>query len=49
MTRKVYPQVPPKVEYGSTGWGGALRPARDAPLKWAEQRGGPVDSTPRRT
>ena len=38
VTRKVYPQVPPKVEYRLTDWGQALCPALDALLKWAEQK-----------
>lgn len=38
VSRKVYPQVPPKVEYRLTDWGQALCPALDAMLKWAEQR-----------
>ena len=38
VTRKVYPQVPPKVEYRLTEWGQSLCPALDALLKWAEQR-----------
>lgn len=36
--RTVYPEVPPKVEYGLTGWGQALCPALDALLTWAEAR-----------
>jgi len=36
--RKVYPQVPPKVEYRLTAWGQALCPALDALLTWAEQK-----------
>ena len=39
VTRKLYPQVPPKVEYRLTEWGQSLCPALDALLKWAEQRG----------
>ena len=39
VVRKIYPQVPPKVEYRLTTWGQALCPALDALLKWAEQRG----------
>jgi DNA-binding HxlR family transcriptional regulator len=35
---KLYPQVPPKVEYRLTDWGQAICPALDALLKWAEQR-----------
>lgn len=38
VARKVYPQVPPKVEYRLTDWGQALCPALDALLKWAEQK-----------
>ena len=39
VRRILYPQVPPKVEYGLTKWGQALCPALDALLKWVEQRG----------
>lgn len=38
VSRKVYPQVPPKVEYGLTEWGQAMRPALDALLEWAALR-----------
>ena len=38
VARKVYPQVPPKVEYRLTEWGQALCPALGALLKWAEQK-----------
>ena len=38
VARKVYPQVPPKVEYRLTEWGQSLCPALDALLKWAERR-----------
>lgn len=38
VARKLYPQVPPKVEYRLTDWGQALCPALDALLKWGEQR-----------
>ncbi|VVE28042.1 winged helix-turn-helix transcriptional regulator [Pandoraea anhela] len=38
VSRKLYPQVPPKVEYRLTDWGQALCPALDAMLKWAEMR-----------
>ncbi|MEM5298841.1 helix-turn-helix domain-containing protein [Burkholderia sp. JPY481] len=40
VARKLYAQVPPKVEYRLTDWGQALCPALDALLKWAEQRNG---------
>jgi DNA-binding HxlR family transcriptional regulator len=36
--RKVYPEVPPKVEYSLTTWGQSLCPALDAFLKWATAR-----------
>ena len=38
VRRIVHHQVPPKVEYGLTGWGQALCPALDAILKWAASR-----------
>ena len=38
VRRIVHHQVPPKVEYGLTGWGQALCPALDALLKWAALR-----------
>lgn len=38
VSRTVYPQAPPKVEYRLTEWGQALCPALDAMLKWAEKR-----------
>ena len=36
--RKVYPQVPPKVEYDLTKWGQAMCPALDSLLEWAALR-----------
>lgn len=38
--RTVYPEVPPKVEYGLTEWGEALCPALDMLLEWAALRFG---------
>ncbi|NDL65477.1 transcriptional regulator [Enterobacteriales bacterium SAP-6] len=38
LTRKVYAQVPPKVEYGLTDLGWSLRPVFVALLDWAELR-----------
>src|ERR1700752_3379406 len=38
IARSVYPQVPPKVEYGLTKWGQALCPALDALLTWSALR-----------
>lgn len=35
VTRTIYHQVPPKVEYRLTEWGQELCPALDALLKWA--------------
>ena len=40
VCRKVYPQVPPKVEYELTEWGQAMCPALDALLEWAAKRPG---------
>ncbi len=41
IERKVYPQVPPKVEYRMTEWGQSLCPALDALLKWSEAHPSP--------
>ena len=38
VERKVYAQVPPKVEYTLSEWGRALCPALDELLEWAAQR-----------
>ena len=38
VTRTIYPQVPPKVEYRLTPWGQSLCPALDALLIWAASR-----------
>ena len=38
VSRTVYPQVPPKVEYCLTDWGKAMCPALDVLLEWAAQR-----------
>ena len=38
VSRKVYAQVPPKVEYELTPWGQAMCPALDELLEWAAQR-----------
>jgi len=40
VSRKVYPQVPPKVEYALTDWGQAMCPALDSLLEWAAARPG---------
>jgi len=39
VTRKVYPEVPPKVEYALSQHGLALRPALVALQTWAASRG----------
>jgi len=38
VVRRVYPEVPPKVEYRLSDWGQALCPALDAILAWAERK-----------
>ena len=38
VSRTVYPQVPPRVEYDLTEWGKAMCPALDALLEWAALR-----------
>lgn len=35
IVRKIYPEIPPKVEYSLTRWGQSLCPALDALLKWS--------------
>jgi DNA-binding HxlR family transcriptional regulator len=38
ITRTIYPQVPPKVEYSLTEWGKAMCPALNMLLEWAAMR-----------
>jgi DNA-binding HxlR family transcriptional regulator len=38
VSRKVFPQVPPKVEYALTKWGQGICPALDELLEWAATR-----------
>ena len=38
VTRFIYHQVPPRVEYSLTDWGQSLCPALDALLGWAEAK-----------
>ena len=38
VSRTVFPQVPPKVEYVLTEWGKAMCPALDALLEWSAAR-----------
>ena len=49
VVRKVYRQVPPKVEYSLTPWGQALCPALDAILKWADLRQQPASRSGKST
>ena len=37
ITRQVYAQVPPKVEYSLTPMGASLRPVVDAMVEWGRQ------------
>lgn len=47
VARTVYPQVPPKVEYGLTDWGQALCPSLDSLLEWgALEPASPLSSRP---
>lgn len=43
VSRKVYPEIPPKVEYSLTSWGQSLCPSLDSLLQWAAKR--PCDKT----
>ena len=38
VTRKVYPQVPPKVEYSLTNDGKTLKPVVEAMCKWGKAK-----------
>ena len=42
VRRKVYPEVPPKVEYSVTALGASLRPVVAAMCQWGAQRRTPV-------
>ena len=37
ITRKVYAEVPPRVEYSITALGDSLRPIIDSMMKWGEE------------
>ena len=39
VTRNVYPQVPPKVEYSLTELGASLKPVVEAMCQWGELHG----------
>jgi len=43
VERKVYPQVPPKVEYRLSKWGEQMCPALDLLLEWTALRPKPAD------
>jgi DNA-binding HxlR family transcriptional regulator len=40
IDRKVFPQIPPKVEYSLTSLGKTLKPVLDAMHQWAASHGG---------
>jgi DNA-binding HxlR family transcriptional regulator len=42
VERKIYPQVPPKVEYRLSKWGEQMCPALDLLLEWTAQRPKPA-------
>jgi DNA-binding HxlR family transcriptional regulator len=42
VERKIYAQVPPKVEYSLTSLGRTLKPVVDAMCRWGEAHGSPV-------
>lgn len=46
VTRRVYAEVPPKVEYSLTGRGRSLRPVIEAMCQWGRKRA-PESGTPR--
>lgn len=39
VTRSIYPQVPPKVEYSLTELGASLKPVVEAMCRWGEAQG----------
>lgn len=39
VSRKIYPQVPPKVEYSLTELGASLKPVVEAMCSWGEAHG----------
>jgi DNA-binding HxlR family transcriptional regulator len=49
VTRTVYPQVPPKVEYSLTSLGMSLKPVVDAIHRWGAEHGKTTGSTANRT
>jgi DNA-binding HxlR family transcriptional regulator len=49
VTRTVYPQVPPKVEYSLTSLGMSLKPVVDAIHRWGAEHGNTTGTTTNRT
>ena len=47
VRRKIYPEVPPRVEYSLTDWGQSLCPALDSLLGWLDHR--PATAAPAET
>jgi DNA-binding HxlR family transcriptional regulator len=43
--RKVYPVIPPKVEYSLTEYGQTLIPVLDAMAEWGKNHGGVCDAS----
>lgn len=49
VRRRIFPEVPPRVEYSLTPFGHALRPVLHNLLDWADQRPSSVETAPRAT
>jgi DNA-binding HxlR family transcriptional regulator len=49
VERKVYAEVPPRVEYSLTPLGNSLRPVVDAMCRWGEKHGSKLSSRQRKT
>ncbi len=45
IERKVYPQIPPKVEYSMTAYGESLKPILDAMHNWGKNHIEHLDNT----
>jgi DNA-binding HxlR family transcriptional regulator len=46
VNRKLYPEVPPRVEYALSDLGRALGPSMEALVQWAYLRGNALDVSP---
>lgn len=46
ISRKIYRQIPPKVEYSLTASGETLRPILELSCEWGEKRAGELNETP---